>query len=425
MLAPTVNFSLNYISKLAAMKLRHLHTSGLLALVMATSVFSQEATIVEAPPPAKTAGGFAKPQSAIKGLLVMELGSGNYAGKASQMNCTAIAGPDATAQSTFRFNQKVGEDMTKALTEVIKHSVVKRGELPRGMRVDFAFEDKYGGKDGPSAAVACALMLDSLRTGEEIDGSFAVTGDLNADGSVQPVGGVPAKIRGAANRSCSYVAVPASAEKELIDSVLMEGPAALWEIQVFTVKTFEEARALSSTKKSAELTEAITKFAEVQKVLQAQKTPTLLANPKVQERLIAIQKAAPNCFSAKLMLAYGTGKLPKQLSLGGSLQKIDGITENLIKRMKDPKAEGVQPDMLAKAVSELAQIRTKLDTRTIAFADSIKDYGDVFRAIKANPPRSQNEADKVLGRLNNAASRIKMEEDKIRSNKAIMEEVMK
>ena len=268
-------------------------------------------------------------------------------------------------------------------------------------------------------------MLDSLRTGAEIDSSFAVTGDLNADGSVQPVGGVPAKIRGAANRSCSYVGVPISAEKELIDSVLMEGPAALWEIQVFTVKTFEEALALASTKKSTELTESITKFAEVQKVMLAQKSPTLLANPKVQERLVAILKAAPNCVSAKIMLAYGSGKLPKQLSLAGSLQKIDSITENFIKRMKDPKAEGVQPDMLANAISDLAKIRTKLDTRTIPFADSIKDYGDVFRAVKANPPRSQNEADKALGRLNNAASRIKMEEDKIRSNKAIMEEVMK
>ena len=90
------------------------------------------------------------------------------------------------------------------------------------------------------------------------------------------------------------------------------------------------------------------------------------------------------------MLAYGSGKLPKQLSLAGSLQKIDSITENFIKRMKDPKAEGVQPDMLANAISDLAKIRTKLDTRTIPFADSIKDYGDVFRAVKANPPRSQN-----------------------------------
>ena len=370
------------------MKLRLSSPIGLLVVLLTISGYSQDATVVEVPPTTTTSGGFAKPQSAIKGLLVMELGSGNFAGKASQMNCTAIAGPDSTAQSSFRFNQKVGEDMTKALTEVIKHSVVKRGELPRGMRVDFAFEDKYGGKDGPSAAVACALMLDSLRTGAEIDGSFAVTGDLNADGSVQPVGGVPAKIHGAANRSCSYVAVPISAEKELTDSVLMEGPAALWEIQVFTIKTFEEALALSSTKKSTELTEAIAKFAEVQKVMQAQKSPTLLANPKVQERLVAILKAAPNCFSAKLMLAYGSGKLPKQLSLAGSLQKIDAITENFIKRMKDPKAEGVQPDMLANAISDLAKIRTKLDTRTIPFADSIKDYGDVFRAVKANPPKT-------------------------------------
>ena len=242
---------------------------------------------------------------------------------------------------------------------------------------------------------------------------------------MQPVGGVPAKIRGAANRSCTYVAVPTSAEKELTDSVLLDGPSALWDIQVFSIKTFDEALALATTKKSQELTTALTKFIEVQKVLQAQKNPTLLANPKVQERLNDILKAAPNCFSAKIMLAYGMGKMPKVLSLGGSLQKIDGLTEDLVKRMDDPKVEGVQQDMMVKAIADLAKIRTKLDTRTVSFADSIKDYGDVFRVIKEHPPQSQSELNKVRAQLASAAARIRTERDKIRSNKALMEEMLK
>jgi hypothetical protein len=341
------------------------------------------------------------------------------------MNCTAIEAGDANAISGFAFNQTVGDDMKKALTEVVKHSTVKRGTLPRGMRVDFAFEDKYGGKDGPSAAVACALLLDSLRTGADIDGAFAVTGDLNADGSVQPVGGVPAKIRGAANRSCTYVAVPASAERELVDSVLMEGPSALWDIQVFSIKTFDEALELSSLKRSSEMETAFAKFAEVQKVLQAQKNPALLTNPKVQERLTAILAARPNCLSAKILLDYGTGKLPKVLSLGGSLSLIDSVTEDFVKHMRSPKPEGVQPDLLGKTISEISKIRTKLDKRTVPFADSIKNYGDIYRVIKANPPHSQSEILKANAQLDTAGSRIRLEEDRIRTNKALREEMMK
>ncbi len=367
---------------------------------------------------------FLRPQSAIKGLLVRELSAGNYAGMASQMNCTAISGNKPAEKSVFTFNQKVGDDMTKALGEVVKHSTVMRGDLPLGMKVEFAFEDKFGAKDGPSAAVACALMLDSLRTGADIDSHFAVTGDLNADGNVQPVGGVPDKIRGAAARSCNYVGVPTSAERELTDAITLDGLTGLWEIQVFSIKTYEDALALSSTAKAAPLKEAISTFAEVQAVLQTQKNPALLANPKVQARLAAVLKAAPNCLSAKLLLNYGQGKHPKILSLGGSLGKIDSIASDLVKHLKDPKAEGVAPDLLAKVLGDLGKVRTRLNPNTVAFADAIKNYGDTFRAIKANPPRSPNETDKARARMDAAVSRINIEEDKIHSNKALMEEVM-
>jgi hypothetical protein len=87
--------------------------------------------------------------------------------------------------------------------------------------------------------------------------------------------------------------------------------------------------------------------------------------------------------------------------------------------------EGVQTDMMAKAIGDLAKVRTKLDARTIAFGDASKDYGDVFRLIKANPPKSQNDVIKAKGQLSTAAARVFAEEDKIRTNKVLMEEMMK
>lgn len=379
---------------------------------------AQTAAAKEGPAP------LAKTQSMVKGLLVMELGEGNYVGKASQMNCTALPSAGSSASSPV-FNQEVGGDMKSALSEVVKHLTVKRGPLPPGYKIELAWEDKYGAKDGPSAAVACALMLDSVITGAEIDPHFAVTGDMNADGSVQPVGGVPDKIRGAARRDCTYVGVPESVEKDLTDSLLIEGPKAFWEIQVFTMKTFDDALALASAKKTPAMQEAIDKFSEIQKLLVTRKDPSLLSNPKVLERLQAIGKAAPNCLSAKLLLLYGSGKTGKVLSIRGSLNQIEKVGSELLKNTRQPKPEGLQADALASSISELNRIRTKLNPLTVPYADAIKDFGVEFRAIKNNPPRSPNEAAKATLRLKASAARLDGEADKLHSNKTVMEEVMK
>lgn len=368
---------------------------------------------------------FVKNISAIKGLLVMELGRGNYAGKASQMSCTVVPHDDATHKTQAGFNQTVGDDMLKALAEVAKHSILTYGPFPLGQKIEFAFEDKYGGKDGPSAAVACALMLHSVRSGMEIDSVFAVTGDMNADGSVQPVGGVPDKIRGAANRSCTYVGVPLQAEKQLADAIMIDGPAGLWEIAVFSITKFDDAVALATAKKSPELTAAISGFAEIQKVLQSNKTPALLSNPKVLERLATVVKQAPNCTSAKLLLQYGSGKMPKTLSLGGSLNQVDKLAHELIEGFKQPKPEGLDADMIAKSISDLARVRTRLDVRVVPYSDAIKDYGAEVRQLKSHPPGSSSEADKARARLSTAGGRIEIEERKLKNNKVLMEEVMR
>ena len=42
----------------------------------------------------------------------------------------------------------------------------------------------------------------------EIDSEFACTGDISADGNVQKIGGVGAKVRGAARKGCELVAIP-------------------------------------------------------------------------------------------------------------------------------------------------------------------------------------------------------------------------
>ena len=185
-------------------------------------------------------------QTQIKGLLVYEMQDGSLASQASQMNATLIASSNEK-EFEIGFNQKVGEQMTAATAEVEKFIRLRHSErLPEKQKIEFAFENKHNPKDGPSAAVVCALLANSILTGESIDPDFAATGDMTATGAVLPVGGVADKIRGATKKRCSIVGIPKNNHLSISDSYILDGIKPLYQIQIFTLDTFEEAYQLLS-----------------------------------------------------------------------------------------------------------------------------------------------------------------------------------
>ena len=364
-------------------------------------------------------------QSKIKGLLVRPLANGEFAGMASQMNATATPLDNSKSQLSVRFNQRVGKDMLSALNEVIKHLRVKHDSWPSGYEVEIAFEDRFTLKDGPSAAVPCALLLDSLITGAKMDPAFAVTGDMNADGSIQPVGGVPAKVRGAFSKDCKIVAIPLKNAKSLSDLVILNGIQPVSRIQVFTVQNFKQASALASSKKNDSLANAIKEFAKVQNAISRYK-PTVLRNTQIQNKLREVIRLAPNHLSAKLALELATGKSRKTLSLLGSLENTEQSATLLLDAARSGSASGdaLAPDELGKAINDIKRIRLKLDKRVWPYADSIQDFGKLVRAFKISPPKSISTKKKKLTEIQSAAERIENEAKKIRNNKEIMEELI-
>lgn len=364
-------------------------------------------------------------QSKIKGLLVRPLANGEFAGMASQMNATATPLDNSKSQLSVRFNQRVGKDMLSALNEVIKHLRIKHDSWPSGYEVEIAFEDRFTLKDGPSAAVPCALLLDSLITGAKMDPAFAVTGDMNADGSIQPVGGVPAKVRGAFSKDCKIVAIPLKNAKSLSDLVILNGIQPVSRIQVFTVQNFKQASALASSKKNDSLANAIKEFAKVQNAISRYK-PTVLRNTQIQNKLREVIRLAPNHLSAKLALELATGKSRKTLSLLGSLENTEQSATLLLDAARSGSASGdaLAPDELGKAINDIKRIRLKLDKRVWPYADSIQDFGKLVRAFKISPPKSISTKKKKLTEIQSAAERIENEAKKIRNNKEIMEELI-
>ncbi len=372
-------------------------------------------------------GKFAKRQSLIKGLLVIDLGSSDYAGQASQMNATLVDGYSKTSPTEIKFNQEVGESMESALAEVQKFLSVRHNGLPPGKKIEIAFEEQYSSKDGPSAAVACTLLLDSLITGDKFDPAFAVTGDMNADGSVQPVGGIDGKIRGATKRDCTHVAIPRVSMGLLTDMLVVNDLKPLIAIQVFSIGRYEEALALakSPVSRDPKLQKAITTFAEVQKVLLRPNGQKLLTNSHVRGRLQAVLAAAPNHESARLLLLKSTGRVPKQLSLRGSFSQIDKVTKPIWTVLKTGELDGSEIG-LKDSVFSIRRVRRLLDHRAKPTADALEDLSSALGAIGESKLGGNSARVQVLLRNYRAAlSRVKTEYNKLASNPDIQEELIK
>ena len=75
-------------------------------------------------------------QSQVKGLLVFQLQTGEFASQATQMNATIV--PKSEADFTVGFNQEVGELMSSANEEVLKFISIRHAEsLPQNTKIEF------------------------------------------------------------------------------------------------------------------------------------------------------------------------------------------------------------------------------------------------------------------------------------------------
>lgn len=319
-------------------------------------------------------------QTAVKGLLVMDLGNGEFAGVATQMNATVIRKPSIQTIEVA-FNQDVGDMMVAATREVVKFINVRHERLPEGYRVELAFADKYTPKDGPSAAVAAALLVNSILTGEDINPDFAVTGDMNATGEVRPVGGVMSKVRGA-SKKCGLVAVPVQNITSIHDAYIIEGISFLSAIQIFSIKTFDQAHAIAG-KQTPQVEKAIADFSAVQKVLK--KNPKYIYNHKVKAKLRSVLRSMPNHLSADLLLKHGMNKGPKKLSLSGSIVAIDTASADFLEMLDNQSftTNAGNNDVLYRFISDLRKLKLKLDPRTKEYCDSYIKLAEYIKSVRS------------------------------------------
>lgn len=260
-------------------------------------------------------------QLSILSLMVSELDSGDFAGRA--MNMTATLTPRESTQPTrLMVSGTLGKDMLTSFEETARAVKAKGTVLPSGGDITVSFGQKYSSKDGPSASVALGLLLMALSEQIQIDPQFAVTGDMNVDGSIHAIGAVSAKIRGASLANCSRMAIPEENMRDLEDMATLKDLDTLWKAQIFTVKNLDEASQLAAKEPNPNLAKGIAAFAELQDFCRKNPPGTSFSNPLIRQKLAETLAAAPNHASALVLQKYIDNRLPKTLSLRTSINEI-------------------------------------------------------------------------------------------------------
>lgn len=385
--------------------------------------------------PGGSAAKFKRAQGRINGLVVRQLPGGNLAGSASTVNATALKEP-GQKDLLFTFNQDVGPMMGGCLEEVVKFLRVrydgKEDSIPDGYRIELGFQDKYVPKDGPSAATLFTLVLDSLISGDELDEGFACTGDITADGQVQKIGGTAAKIRGATKRGCKIVGIPVDNGKEVADVLLLDGIQQLLDIQIFTMKDFDEAHAISRAEKPKEVQETLSFFDDVVKVMKERRdeADSLLKNPEVQKRLEAVLERMPNHLSAKLLLAHGRGESPKSLTVRGTMSQIEIASSGVMRKLgrlmwvrgkeADDEVEIDADDRkeAKEAVVALKQLSKRIDPRLEEYHKSIVKTCDLL----ADGPDDDEDAGDFAEKIRDSMEAMQNHYRELMEDPEIMEE---
>lgn len=153
---------------------------------------------------------------------------------AVRSSATEITG--AVLETTIRLDRRGGNEFRVGFSEdevggsgeqwrAAGWSSVSVGTLLTGAALggnDFTFEIN-GEIDGPSAGAYLTVAVIALLRGDKLDKTVTMTGTINPDGTIGPVGGIPYKVQAGADEGKATILVPAGQRNALdIDGNLID-----------------------------------------------------------------------------------------------------------------------------------------------------------------------------------------------------------
>jgi hypothetical protein len=340
-----------------------------------------------------------KLQSSIQGLYVVIEDTGEHLGLASQLILTVTPGDvNDGATVPINFTTPAGHEMYMVLDDVVRALGVHY-RISGVKKFELSFEDKYTPKDGGSIGAAIGTLLLSAIRNFDIDPNFAITGDVTADSKVRRIGGVAAKLRGAARSGCKVVAVPTENLEQVQDALVYDGPSDLLNIQVIGVSSLDDCAAAARIDRSSNLSEAIDLFSRFQE--STKQSPNYIFSSEAQERLHQVLDLFPNHYSAMLLLRYSRHQLPRLSALA-----TEYYTSIAVKEFGNtPVASAKVSDFAAQdALTKLNKLRPIGDLTVRPFLDSWIGLIDLYiRARSGGGVSSQDLNDQYQKMLNEAS----------------------
>ena len=131
----------------------------------------------------------------VNGLAVYDLGNISF-GKPSRITAKTFLGRDGVIniEREAQLSGKTHDKGVLILSGYLGSKYAK--DKPLSLTASLAFEQSYEGVDGDSASSTELYALLSSLSGQPIKQNISVTGSVNQQGQVQPIGGVNQKIEG-------------------------------------------------------------------------------------------------------------------------------------------------------------------------------------------------------------------------------------
>ena len=297
-------------------------------LFFGTGVIEKSATKTTAPPeatppPATTPGGsIKKPHAELKVLLL-------DAPKKSFATAKLVTFSAAAAQSGTKTQPDCNFPKgNAAFKNAMLHSVValqkKIPAWPAGLSIDFRCPEDYHQHEQDSAAVAAAVLLHSVVTGNELNPKAVLIGGVGpeAAGAITSAVAIGTRIRTLENETGLRIGVPLVSEAEVRDLALMGEPEVLLRHEIFALVTLDDAIAVASANLPDNFKKASDIFQQIQAASASTPLPALLKNAQTLAKLNEIIQLTPQHLSARLLLQTATGKLPGKITFLTSQQAI-------------------------------------------------------------------------------------------------------
>ncbi|MCB1098401.1 MAG: hypothetical protein KDN22_22700 [Verrucomicrobiae bacterium] len=324
----------------------------------------------------------------VNALTVSKMRRGFLAGHVSAMTLTAAPQATPGAEPGIVVENGNGRTLRASLQAVMEY-FSSQNRWQTSKEFILSFEDSPHFHEGESFSLGVALLYDALETGVPLDDRVCVSGKLTSDGAVERVGGIAGKINAAGDAGFSTVIVPAANVSVFEDMIVVNRQSALSRFQIIGVDSFDQAREVATSAKTAEVETALKLYARLANLISKEGATadglveTLNRKP-VAKAIAQILEAVPQHVSAHYLSMIAEGKGPATLSPRGSVYTIDRLWPTIL----GAEAEGSsQTEMRQAALAELDRVTPLLDATSAKYVAAVRRYADLLTG-----PAGENES---------------------------------